>query len=57
MVLLLIMRIEPHLTRHLQKILNMKEIPEQADKKKKKIQWKDKKQSHSLLKNINVLQK
>ena len=57
MVLLLIMKIEPHLTRHLQKILNMKEIPEQADKKKKKIQGKDKKQSHSLLKNINVLQK
>ena len=35
MVLLFIMKIEPHLTRHLQKILNMKEIPEQADKKGK----------------------
>ena len=35
MVLLFIMKIEPHFTRHLQKILNMKEIPEQADKKEK----------------------
>ena len=48
MVLLFIMKTEPLLTWQLQKTLNMKEIPEQAEKKeKKKIQGKDKKQSHS----------
>ena len=57
MVLLFIMKVEPHLTRHLQKILNMKEIPEQADKKEKENPGKRQKAKSQLNKEYQYTMK